>query len=95
MYGKKIIGLINDINDLGQGDETGLDLYSKKRKFIIELKNRFNTDNSSSRKANFNKLAKYKEKHKNFDCIYGVIIGNTYFLLTPIIINLSLFCGTL
>lgn len=54
------IGNFDEFCDLGIGHETGLDVMSKTRKIIIELKNRYNTDNSSSRKANNDKLAKFK-----------------------------------
>jgi hypothetical protein len=47
-----------------------LDILSNERKIIIELKNRTNTDNDSSRKANLYKLAKFKEKYPDYRCIY-------------------------
>ena len=68
-----VIGNYNKFKNLKTGDETGLDVISNDRKIIIELKNRYNTDNSSSRKTNYNKLASYKKKHLDYDCIYGVI----------------------
>ncbi|VVB71186.1 Eco47II restriction endonuclease [uncultured archaeon] len=68
-----IFGFAFDIRDLGVGHKTGLDLLSKKYKFCIELKNRYNTDNASARKTNYNKLKAYKEQHPEFDCIYGII----------------------
>jgi len=70
---QRIIGYAFNINDLGVGHKTGLDLLSKKYKFCIELKNRYNTDNASARKTNYNKLKSYKISHPEFDCIYGVI----------------------
>lgn len=63
--------------DLGEGDATGLDVRSDKLKIIMEIKNRYNTDNASSRKTNFSKLATYKKTNPNFDCIYAVINDKT------------------
>jgi len=67
------IGNYYGFEDLGIGHKTGLDVKNKSRKIIMEIKNRHNTDNSSSRKSNLDKLAKYKKKHPDYDCIYGVI----------------------
>jgi len=41
------------------------------------LKNRTNTDNYSSRKTNFDKLAKYKSENPHYQCIYATINANT------------------
>ena len=63
--------------DLEEGHISGLDIISTKRKIAIELKNRTNTDNASSKKANFDKLAKFKSKNLDYSCIYGCINDNT------------------
>lgn len=63
--------------DLNIGHPTGLDVISKERKIIIELKNRTNTDNHSSKKTNLSKLAKFKKEHPEYECIYGCINSNT------------------
>jgi len=68
-----VIGNYNGFRDLGIGHSTGLDILSEKRKLIIELKNRTNTDNSSSRKTNLDKLARFKIAHSDYTCIYGNI----------------------
>jgi hypothetical protein len=39
----------------------------------MEIKNRYNTDNSSSRITKYSKLAKYKASHPEYTAIYGVI----------------------
>lgn len=52
---------------------SGLDLISKKRKIAIELKNRSNTDNSSSKKTNYEKLAAFKSENPEYKCIYGFV----------------------
>jgi len=67
------IGNYIGYDDLGNCHKSGLDVIHKDRKIIMELKNRYNTDNSSSRKANFDKLVKYKNEHPEFECIYGII----------------------
>jgi hypothetical protein len=50
-----------------------IDFVNKERKIYIELKNRYNTDNSSSKKTNLHKLSKFKQKNQEYTCIYGVI----------------------
>lgn len=67
------IGNWYQMEDLGIGHKTGLDILSNEKKIIIELKNRYNTDNSSSRKANNSKLAKFKKDNPEYKCIYGII----------------------
>jgi len=67
------IGNYDNFINLKIGDKTGLDILSNERKIIIELKNRYNTDNSSSKKTNYKKLMIYKKEHPDYDCIYGVI----------------------
>ena len=39
----------------------------------MEIKNRYNTDNSSAKNNNFTKLAKYKKQHPKYNCIYAII----------------------
>lgn len=71
------IGNYKDCQDLKVGHVTGLDILSEKRKFIAELKNRTNTDNASSKKTNFDKLAKFKTEHPDYTCIYANINDDT------------------
>jgi len=63
--------------DLGVGHVTGLDVLSVERKVIVELKNRTNTDNASSKKENLNKLARFKKANPEYTCIYANINDNT------------------
>jgi len=74
---QEVIGTFSEFKTLHTGHKTGLDIISHKRKVIIELKNRYNTDNASARKANYDKLSKYKLKHPDFRCIYGIINENS------------------
>lgn len=50
------IGNYKNFNDLGIGHKSGLDIINTKQKIIMELKNRHNTDNASSRKTNYEKI---------------------------------------
>ena len=68
-----IIGNYATMENLGVGHVTGLDIIDHTKKCIFEIKNRHNTDNSSSRKANYDKLVKFKRENMEYDIIYGVI----------------------
>jgi hypothetical protein len=72
-----VIGNYNNFIDLGEGDKTGLDVKSDKLKIIMEIKNRHNTDNASSKKTNLSKLAKFKKENPDYTCIYAVINDKT------------------
>lgn len=74
---QSVIGNYDGYFDLGIGHETGLDVLSYDKKIIIELKNRTNTDNASSKKSNLDKLAKYKKEHPEYTCIYANINADT------------------
>ena len=58
---------------LEKGNPFGLDIISHEKKVVIELKNSIKTDNSSSRKTNFDKLAKFKKSNPDYRCIYATI----------------------
>lgn len=69
---EKIIALFMGITPL-YGHKSGCDLVdTTNKKVVVELKNSHNTDNSSSRKQNHRKLAKYAAEN-NLIPIYGVI----------------------
>jgi hypothetical protein len=70
---QRLMGQVDGIRDLGEGDKTGLDLRSDKRKFVMELKNRYNSDNSSAKKSNVRKLDTFKQSHSRYEVIYGVV----------------------
>ena len=72
-----ILGNYDKFINLGNGHESGLDIVSHERKIIIELKNRTNTDNASSKKSNFDKLVKFKMNNPEYSCIYGCINDET------------------
>lgn len=68
-----IIGDYQDYENLSSKHYSGLDIRNRRKKVIIELKNRYNTENHSSRKQNYDKLAQYKKYHPNYTCIYAVV----------------------
>lgn len=70
---QEVLGSYNGYINLKTNHSSGLDILSITHKIVIELKNRTNTDNSSSRKANFEKLVKFKKKHPDYKCIYACI----------------------
>jgi hypothetical protein len=72
-----VLGNYKDCVNLKQGDVTGLDILSHTKKFIIELKNRTNTDNASSKKSNLDKLSKFKKENPDYVCIYANINADT------------------
>jgi hypothetical protein len=74
---QEVLGNYNGCINLKIGHETGLDILSHTKKFAIELKNRTNTDNASSKKANLDKLANFKKKNPDYLCIYANINADT------------------
>ena len=74
---QEVLGNYDSFENLGQGHRSGLDILSNKRKIAMELKNRTNTDNSSSRKANFDKLSKFKKSNPDYTVIYGNVNCDT------------------
>ena len=67
---QEVIGNYEGFTNLKIGHVSGLDIISVSKKVIIELKNRTNTDNHSSKKTNFDKLAKFKKENPEYLCIY-------------------------
>lgn len=74
---QEVLGTYNGYINLKNTHKSGLDIISYTKKIAIELKNRTNTDNASSRKANFDKLAKFKKNNPDYICIYANINANT------------------
>ena len=68
-----VLGNFYEWEDLGIGHGSGLDIRRTDNSAIIELKNKWNTCNSSSAKAVNDKLSVYKKKYPNTRCIWGVI----------------------
>ena len=57
----------------GVGSPSGLDIRSCDRNYFVELKNKYNTMNSSSRKAVIEKLVKWSAKNPKTTCILGIV----------------------
>lgn len=74
-FWQRVLGDVPDWENLGIGHETGCDLINEKTKTVIELKNKWNTMNSSSRTAIIDKLVKQKEK--GYTGIIGIINDKT------------------
>ena len=74
---QEIIGNYDEFINLKIGHGTGLDILSNTRKLAIELKNRTNTDNASSKKSNLDKLSKFKQENPEYICIYANINADT------------------
>ena len=72
-----VLGNYNGCIDLKTGHASGLDILSISKNFAIELKNRTNTDNSSSRETNLVKLVRFKKLNPTFICIYASINEDT------------------
>ena len=74
---QEIIGNYNEFINLKIRHVSGLDVLSNTRKLAIELKNRTNTDNASSKKSNLDKLSKFKKENPEYTCIYANINADT------------------
>jgi len=74
---QEVLGNYDGYINLKTGHESGLDILSHIKKVAIELKNRTNTDNASSKKSNFDKLANFKKKNPEYTCIYANINADT------------------
>lgn len=68
-----VLGNWYEWEDLGTGHDSGLDIRKQDNSAIIELKNKWNTCNSSSAKAVNDKLSDYKKKNPNTRCIWGSV----------------------
>ena len=74
---QEVLGNYNGCINLKIGHETGLDILSHTKKLAIELKNRTNTDNASSKKSNLDKLANFKKNNPEYICIYANVNADT------------------
>jgi hypothetical protein len=74
---QEVLGNFDGCVNLKIGHETGLDIINHNKKYIIELKNRTNTDNASSKKSNLDKLSYFKKSNPDYICIYANINADT------------------
>ena len=63
--------------DLGVGHSSGLDCRKKDMSIIMDVKNKWNTCNSGSQKALFDKLSKYKKENPKTRCIWAIVNPNS------------------
>lgn len=68
-----IIGNWFGWEDLGVGHPSGLDCCRRDMSIIMDVKNKWNTCNSGSQKALFDKLSKYKKEYPNTRCIWAIV----------------------
>lgn len=66
------IGNFDGWEDLDIGHSSGLDCKKKDNSIVMEIKNKFNTCNSSSQKTLLDKLAKYKKENPTTRCIWAI-----------------------
>jgi len=74
---QEVLGNYNGFVNLKIGHHSGLDILSHTKKIAIELKNRSNTDNASSKKSNLDKLSHFKKKNPEYMCVYACINADT------------------
>jgi hypothetical protein len=67
------IGNFYGWKNLDKGYESGCDVMKDDGSILIEIKNKYSTCNSSSKKNIFDRLSIYKKNNKNTKCIYGII----------------------
>jgi len=83
-----MIGNFIDWEDLGIGHPSGLDCRKIDNSIIMEIKNKYNTCNSSSQKTLLDKLSKYKKNNPDTICVWGIINSKpNYKKLQEIIIH--------
>lgn len=72
-FHQHILGGIDGVEDMGQGG--GCDITNDSNTIFAELKNKYNTMNSSSSEATYQKLQNYAEKHPDSICYLVEIIA--------------------
>lgn len=77
-FHQELLGKVKGWVDLGVGDETEIDLKKEDNTIFIELKNKYNTMNSSSEKTCREKLEKVIEKYPNATAYWAYVISKNY-----------------
>jgi DNA (cytosine-5)-methyltransferase 1 len=74
--------LLRNANDFCKSNdiepELKLDIMKKDKTILLEIKNKHNTMNSSSKNDTINKLKKAKEKYPNAICAIGIVNGSNH-----------------
>lgn len=71
--GQIMIGKWFGWEDLGVGHLSGLDCRKKEKPIIMEVKNKWNTCNSGSKKTVLDKLSEYKKENPETRCVWAII----------------------
>lgn len=77
-FHQELLGKVDGWVDLGVGDETKLDLKKEDNSIFIELKNKYNTMNSSSTDKCREKLEKILEDYPNATAYWGYVVNKNY-----------------
>lgn len=77
-FHQELLGKVEGWIDLGIGDETEIDLKKEDNSIFIELKNKYNTMNSSSSKTCREKLENIIDKYPNATAYWAYIINKNY-----------------
>ena len=77
-FHQELLGKVDGWVDLGIGDETEIDLKKEDNTVFIELKNKYNTMNSSSEKTCREKLENVIEKYPDATAYWAYVISKNY-----------------
>ena len=77
-FHQELLGYVDGWIDLGIGDPTEIDLKNEEETIFIELKNKYNTMNSSSKKTCRGKLEKVIENNPNATAYWAYVINKKY-----------------
>lgn len=77
-FHQELLGKVDGWVDLGIGDETEIDLKKEDNTVFIELKNKYNTMNSSSTKTCREKLENVIEKYPEATAYWAYVINKNY-----------------
>lgn len=77
-FHQELLGKVDGWVDLGRGDETEIDLKKDDNTVFIELKNKYNTMNSSSTKTCREKLENVMDQYPNATAYWAYIISRKY-----------------
>lgn len=77
-FHQELLGKVDGWVDLGIGDETEIDLKKEDNTVFVELKNKYNTMNSSSEKTCREKLENVIEKYPDATAYWAYVISKNY-----------------
>lgn len=77
-FHQELLGYVDGWIDLGVGDPTEIDLKNEEETIFIELKNKYNTMNSSSKKTCREKLEKVIEDNPDATAYWAYVINKKY-----------------